>query len=215
MPTVPRLEPQVATAPLPGVRLSPDAPTGAFQPASGPDLSGAAEFFARERAKGDQRAVLEADNQLSELAIKLQGEALKRRGKDALGATEATTAAWQQQAAEIEQHTITGEAQTLAFRQRAVARWASLHEAVERHAAAETHAYDDGEANKGLVNRLNDAVAHYTDPAKVRIAIAEQQAIVKDWGARNGLGAEELKDKLASVTSKTQTAVLERMLTNG
>lgn len=214
MPRIPTLSQQVATAPLPGVRLSPDAPSGAFMPAQPTDLSGAADFFAREKAKSDQLAVLDADNQLSELGIQLQSAALQRRGKDALGATQDTAEQWTKQTASIES-SLRGDTQKMAFRARESARWASLHETVERHADTELRSYDDQTTNAALNNRLNDALSNYQDPTKVGGAIAESKAILTDYARRTGMAPEELQQKIGAAVSRTHVGVVDRMLANG
>lgn len=214
MPRVPVLQQQVSTAPLPGARLSPDAPAAAFQPPAPLELSGVAEIVQRERQKAEQIAVLDADNQLSEVGLQLQTDALKRRGKDALGATGAVAEQWQQRASAIELG-LGSESAKLAFRQRAMARWGTLHETVERHAANEAEKYDEQTTNAALVNRLNDAITNYGDPTKVAGAIAEQRAILKDQARRNGAPPELLEENLATWTSRTHAAVIDRLLTNG
>lgn len=214
MPRVPVLTQRVDTAPLPGTKLSPGAPAAAFQPAAPVDLSGAERFFQEERAKEDQVAVLDADNQLSQLGTDLQTQAFARKGKDALGATKEITQTWKAQSSAIE-GTLATDRQKLAFRQRAQARYASLYDAVERHTASEAAAYDQQTTNAALVNRLNDAIANYQDPEKVAGAIAEQRAILTDYGRRTGIAPEALTQQLAAVTSRTHAAVIDRMLSNG
>lgn len=214
MPRVPVLTQRVDTAPLPGTKLSPGAPAAAFQPAAPVDLSGAERFFQEERAKEDQVAVLDADNQLSQLGTDLQTQAFARKGKDALGATKEITQTWKAQSSAIE-GTLATDRQKLAFRQRAQARYASLYDAVERHTASEAAAYDQQTTNAALVNRLNDAIANYQDPEKVAGAVAEQRAILTDYGRRTGIAPEALTQQLAAIESRTHAAVIDRMLSNG
>lgn len=213
MPRIPTLQQQVGTAPLPGVRLSPDAPSAAFQPPAPTDLSGAADFFQREKAKADQLAVLDADNQLSELSLELQSAALQRRGKDALGASQDIAEQWQQRSAVIE-GTLRG-VQRDAYRQRESARWASLHETVERHAAGEARTFDDQTTTAAITNRLNDALSNYQDPTKVAGAIAETRAIRADYARRNGLSPEVAQQQLGEDVSRVHVHVIGRMLAAG
>src|SRR4051812_12925999 len=98
---VPRRGPGfVPTAPLPGARVSPEAPSSAFQPPAPVDLTGlqrgVQQLVEKEKNKADQLAVLDADNQLAQLQTDLASMATGRRGKDALGAQTDVTDQWKQ-----------------------------------------------------------------------------------------------------------------------
>jgi hypothetical protein len=216
MPTVPR---RVQTTALPAVRISPSAPAEAFQSTTRlPDLSRAtgvaAQLLDEERDRADQVALLDADNQLSELGTQLQTETLAMRGRDAMGARQRAQEGWTKGASEIE-NGLASDRQKLAFKRRAQARWSALHETVERHSANEAQQYDVQQTTSALQNRLSDAVAHYQDPARVTQALAEQRAILTDHARRVGMSPETLTEKLATVTSATHTGVIDRMLTAG
>jgi hypothetical protein len=217
MPTVPRR--RVETAALPGVRVSPNAPAQAFE--SGSTLAAlarpvgiAAEIVEEERQKADQIAVLDADNQLSELGTSLHGDALKMRGKEAMGARQHVREGWETSVSKIASG-LTSERQKVAFQARAQSRWQSLNAAVERHTAQEAERYDTETTTAALQNRMNDAVTNYRDPARVTQAVAEQTAILKDFAKRNGLAPEVVAEKVGTAVSKTHTAVIDRILTAG
>lgn len=214
MPQVPVFNRQVGEAPMPNVRLDDSAPTAAFQSPAPLDSSGMAQAYERMQAHDDQLAVLDADNQLSEHAIALSSAALARKGKDALGATSDTKDQYMKAASDIS-GSLTNERQRLAFEQRAQARWASLHEQVERHTAAEAESYDRETTGAALTNRLNDAVSNYQDPQKVQQALAEQRAILTDFGNRQGMSPEVVTEKVGAVLSRTHTQILDRMLAAG
>lgn len=219
MPVVPRYSsPQVATRALPGVRVNPNAPASAFDVPSAPDLSGATRVVARiaaeEKQKADQVAGLEADNQLAKLETDLRVQALQRKGKDALGATEDVTGEWQKRVSEIE-GSLANDTQRDFLERRAAQRYQSLYGTLERHAAIEHQAYDEQQTKSALDNRLSDAVENYADPAKVSRALAEARAIVADYGRRNGLPEETRKQQSEAVVSGIHTGVIDRMLANG
>lgn len=216
MPVVPRLASrQVATAPLPGARLSPDAPAAAFGVPATVDLSGptklAAGILEEERAKADQVALLDADNQLATLQSDLETQAQQRRGRDALGATEEIQRQWQARASQIGQG-LTSDRQRLAFQQRLAARGQSLYATVERHAAGEAEQYDQDQTTAAVGNRVDAAVK---DPTTAPQAAAEAGAIIADYGTRHGWAPEQITAKRAAATSRVHAAALSELLAGG
>lgn len=215
MPIVPRAQRQVETRPLPGPGISPAAPAEAFASRPRlPDLSGVQKFVDQEREKAAQVALLDADNKLADRQVELHRQALERRGKDAMGATADAREQWDQAASEIGAD-ITDERVQRAFEQRASSRWSSLHEAIESHAASEGQKYDTEQATAALTNRYNDAVTNYRDPAKVGTALSESEAILRDFGKRNGLPPETVEQKVAAARSAVHVGIVDRMLSNG
>jgi hypothetical protein len=217
--TVPRRDQGgVPTAPLPGARVSPNAPTSAFQPPAPVDVSGVtrvvAQLAEKERAKADQLALLDADNQLAQLQADLSVQATNRRGKDALGAEADTTDAWKQGVDKIRGN-LTNERQQLAFEGRVSGRGQSLYETVARHTQSEVQQYDKETTLAALDIRLNDAIKNYQDPAQVGQALGETKAILTDFGRRNGWAPEVVADKVASQVSKMHSGVIEAMLAKG
>jgi hypothetical protein len=89
---------------------------------------------------------------------------------------------------------------------------ARLRAEAEAHAERETNQFDLDTTEGALANRINDAATNYRDPAKVAQALAEQQAILKDFGRRHGIAPEKLKDKLGEQSSKLHMGVLSQML---
>lgn len=212
---VPRRGPGVIpTAPLPNFRHTADE----FAPPNPIDLAPVtrelAGVFERERQKANQVAILDADNQLSETQIELQSEAFKRQGKDALEALPKTAEQWKERASAIES-SLSNDDQKLAFRRLATGRWESLHETVARHTDSEMQKYDASTTDAAIQNRLNEALANYTDPAAVGSAVAETRAIITDFGRRHGVGSDVLKQQTAAAVSRVHAGVIDRMLANG
>lgn len=214
MPTVPRAQRQVEQRPLSGAQLNPSAPDAAFAPKPGLELRGVQQFIEQERQKADQVAVLEADNRLNETAVELERGALAKKGKDAMGATAAARAAWDQAASDVAGE-LTSERARMAVAQRASSRWGQLHSSIEAHAAAEADKYDTEQTTVALSNRHNDAVAHYQDPSRVAAALGESEAILRDFGRRRGLPPEVVDEKIAAARSAAHVGILNRMLANG
>lgn len=220
MPVVPVYPGQQVAPSISAPRVAVDAPVESF--AAGTAIRGAdvsnvqravSDLYQQQQQKADQVALLDADNQLADLGISLQSAALGRQGKDALGATQDANAQWQQATAAIG-NGLSNDRQKLAFQARADSRWNALHEVIERHADTELQKYDDETTSSALTNRTNDAIDNYQDPARVAQAIAEQQAIVADYGARHGLSPESIQEQTAATVSKTHVGVIDRMLAN-
>lgn len=219
MPNVPRRDRVAATAPLPGVRVSPDAPAAAFRPVEPIDISGVtraiADFAAREREKADQLALLDADNRLAKLHTDLELEARQRRGKDALSATADIEAKWQEGVGVIEKELGNNDRVRFAFHNRAGNRWQSLYANVERHAAVETERYDNEVTDTALKNRVNDALTNFRDPEMVAKAAVELRAIVRDHGKRQGWAPEAIEQRTNEQLSRLHAGVISRFLHAG
>lgn len=214
MPVVPHARQQVETRPIPGASINPRAPESAFATRPGLDLRGVQQFVEQERAKADQVTVLDADNRLAETQLELHQAALAKRGRDAMGATAETRDAWDQATSEIGGG-ITSERAQLAFRQRASSRWSSLHASVEEHASSEAQKYDVEQTTVALTNRHNDALTHYQEPERVEGALRESEAILRDFGKRQGLPPDVIDEKVAAARSAAHVGILDRMLSNG
>lgn len=220
MPSVPRRDQSVGTAPLPGVRVPVGAPEAAFgvPGAAAPDLSPitrqVAEFAAREREKADQLAVLDADNQLATLQTDLLTEASTRKGKDALGATEEVHSRWEEGIGSLEKN-LTNDRQRMAFRRAAGSRFQSLYASVERHASAEVERYDADVTETAIKARLNDAMTHYRDPQAVAKAGVELRAVIRDHAQRQGWAPEVTEQKVGEQLSRLHTGVIGRFLAAG
>jgi hypothetical protein len=213
--TVPRRpDSYVPTAP----EGHPNVPAGAFEPPRPIDLSGvdrvANEIAQRERDKHDQLAVLDADNQLSQLQTDLTTKATSMKGKDALAAGPQVDQDWQKGADQI-RNTLTNDRQKLAFENRVGSRYSSLNETVARHTQNELDNYDNQTTAAALDNRMNDALTNYQDPTKVDGAIAETKAILADKARRDGWSPDRLQAATTDRVSKVHTAVINTMLANG
>lgn len=213
MPTVPVYGgPRVQRSPLPNVQQNPNAPAGAFGSPEPVNLSGvqqvAGQLALEEKRKADQVAVLDADNQLASLSTQLETAALQRKGKDALGATQAVQAEWQQKSAEIEGG-LTSDDQRVAFQQHQSARWNALHQTVELHAARESEQYDTEQTKSAIENTYSDALKN---PASVSDAVARTTALWKDYATRQGMSPEAMTDGLNTAVSHLHAGVFERIL---
>jgi hypothetical protein len=215
MPIVPRRTDAIGTAPLPGVRVSPDAPAAAFGvPGNGIDVATPAlrlvEPIAREaRDHADQVAFLDADNQLAKLHTDLETGALQRKGKDAMGALEAVNTDWQKGVGEIES-SLTNDRQKMAFQRAASSRYQSLYANVERHTAAESEQYDRDVSKTALEVRADAALKNYSDPAAVDGAVEQSRAILQGVGRRMGWDQTVTDEAIAKQTSELRANVIKQ-----
>lgn len=104
MPTVPRIERQIATSPIQGGQLS-QPPAGAFDGLNqtmGATEKLAVDIFTEEKKKADQIAVLDADSQISALKTRIDIGLENYKGKDAAGSIDYAKKEWDNGFADIE-----------------------------------------------------------------------------------------------------------------
>lgn len=94
---------------MPGVRVSVDAPDGAFGPPKPIDIRPVIEEanreFEREREKADQVALVSANSRMSAAETAFlygEGGVMRRSGKDSFGAQDELRKKWQETVSEIE-----------------------------------------------------------------------------------------------------------------
>src|SRR5436190_2248004 len=209
--------PQVQRAPIPGPRISPVAPAGAFG-APTPDYTGVLRAVSglveRHRQEADQLTLLDADNQFAQLPTDLHTQATSRQGLDALGATADVQAAWDKGVSDIEGGIRSDRAKD-AFRNRVAGRYQTLYGAVERHAANEYQRFASETTKTAINSRFDEALTNFADPAAVETAVNESRAIISDQGRREGWGAETIAEEQRAQASRIQSVVIARMLAKG
>lgn len=210
--------PVVQREALPGPRVSPALPSGAFGVPASVDTRGVQRLLGQiqseERDRADNLAVLDADNQLSKLQTDLHTQATSRLGLDAFGASQETADAWAKSTSEIE-GSLRSDRQKDAFRQRVAARGASLYSAVEQHTAREYQRFAADTTKTSLDRRFDEALTGYTDPGAVETAVAETRAIIADQGRREGWSPEMVQQEQADRVSRMQVGVVGRYLAKG
>lgn len=216
MPTVPVSPvPQVESSPLRAPRVAPDEVGGIpAVPDLGPMAEQVRSIYEEEKRKTDQVAVTGAAAQVSDLETRLATGARQQLGKNAFTAPDEVAKGWQDGIAEISKG-LSNDDQRLAFANVERAHWGALNSTVQSHVAQQRKVYDDETTQSYLGAEANAAVQNYTDPTRVGESIANQQAAIRDHGRRNGLPDEWVDAHTAEVASKTNTAVIERMLANG
>lgn len=218
MPTVPRYDsPQIRTAPLPGVRATPNAPEEAF--GAGPSFDRLVDtgmrIFEEEKRKADQVAVMDADRRLAEMETSLQYDpntgAMNRKGKDVLGIPDEVKEKWDKGVQEIGKSLSDGT-QRAAFTQRVAARWPSLNGNIQRHVSSEISNYDTQATSSFIDNEREAAVANFLDPRRMDLSISRQKDALDQHAQRNGLPKEWIRENAAKYESATRRAVIARML---
>lgn len=164
--------------------------------------------------KADQVALLDADNQLSNLSTTLETQTLSRHGKDALAAGPEVQDAWSKGSAEIA-NGLTNDRQREAFAARADHHWNLLNETVQKHGDAEFQKYDADNTTAAIQNRLTDSVNNYNDPTRLNQNLAESKDLVTLYGQRNGESPDVIQEKATRASSSIHTGVIDRMLTDG
>lgn len=216
MPTVPTSQRQIATAPLPGVRVQGTAPAEAFAPA--PDLSGVArvagDIAERERATADQIAVNGAEVQASELRGQLHSQITAQKGTNALGSLDTARQAWTDGVAKITDG-LHGDRQKRLFQARAAQHWAELAGAAEQHTATEMRAEDQRTTTALLDMADRDAIDNTGDPAKLALTLDKKRAAIADYGRRQGWTPETIQNKTAEALSSAHLGVIEHLVNSG
>jgi hypothetical protein len=215
--------PRVATAPLPGERVSPNAPPGAFGVPSEIPLGGlqqvSAAIFEDERKKANNSAVLGAASDLvrrhTELLYGPPGHpelgALNQHGENALAIPDQVQKDWQKSVNDISASKLHNDDQREAYARMVNDYGASLFEAVQRHVSNETQQLHDKNTADFVKNEQDSAAASYQDPKFVEASISRQIGALMDQGKRNGWSPDELKQNINDAKSKTYLRTLELM----
>lgn len=237
MPTVNAYGPRkVATEAIPGVRRTaaetPESEGAGFQVAraqalgqigqTGAQVFGAAramyqqhqQIRLEEIQRADDVAVLNAENQLSTWEnTRVYGPrgALTQQGKNAFGLPEELATEYQHKAGEIGV-TLGTDRQRLAFQRVALNRGANLDLTIRRHVYGEMQKYQGAEAQAGVENASNAAIANATDPRRVGVELANAEQIISTHAPQLGLGPEAIAEQIGKVRTKVHVGVIESLL---
>lgn len=224
----PRYQQRAAPDALPGVRRSTTAPGNVFGGESGgPDLSGVqrvvAQRFAEEIKRANTIAVLDAESKLADLETRMlhdpKAGLLTRKGKAAMGIGTEAQDSWARGVAEIEK-SLASDEQKLAFSRSVQSRWSDVRVAIEKHAFAESNAFDDASLKSFLANEGQAALVNFNDRERVQLSIDRRKAAIRDYAERNATRlpidkAEWIKNMEAATTSETHLGVLQRYISRG
>lgn len=214
MPTVPRRQVgYVSQTPTQGAN-----PGNAFMPPQpvdiGPAAGAIAQLVEKHQTEQDQNAVLDADNQLSQLSTSLEVQTLQKRGKDAIGAGLQVEDQWKRQASDIE-NGLANDRQKEAFRVRSDHHFQMLNETVQKHEATEAQNYGNDTIAATIENSRNNAIKHVDDPLIIGQSVAETKDLISELGSRNGWSSAEVQQKQAIGVSGIHSGVVKLLADSG
>jgi len=228
MPQVPRYSgTQVREESVPGVRIEPTASTEAFGGGQSLERLNTAtrglndevvKLVAREKEAADDAASQEAYGRLvtlkNELIYNPETGALTRKGKNAFGVSDEYGQKYQKLAGEIESSLTNGNQKAL-FRRMAEKEALELNGTLERHTFVESQAFQEN-TYKSLVSTLqDDAIKNMDVPGKIDGNMNLITGATMDFARKRGMDATQTKALVTDTVSKTHSAVINRLLTNG
>lgn len=228
MPTVPKLD-RIAEVPgrLPTPRQSVDAPLEAFgggqtlqnfQRATQDATSQMFEIARAEKKKADDVATQDAWVRLNQAKTKLfwdpKDGAMTKKGQDAFGVVDTYGAEFDKQADEIEK-TLYNDDQKAMFSQMRSRERLEFDGQLQKHTFNEAQTFADETTVSGIATSRNEAVLNYQDPVAIQKSLNMQTSFIMSNAERKGLPPEMAQMQVQEANSKTHSAVLERMLTNG
>lgn len=234
MPTVRRIERQVAQDPLRGgykrASSSAIAEGAGVEEARAQKFGSIADFGERvtrfgasmlaqitdaEREATDKAALLEASNKLSDWKNQRiynpNGGALTLKGQAAMPLPEDVRGEFNDVANGIESGLTTAK-QKAAFAQLRSQEWQGLDLTIRRHVFGEMQAYRTQELEAHVDNSVNAAINAANDPKLVNVELTKAVSAIRDSGPSLGLGAEQIEAKVRGITSQTHVGVLEQLL---
>lgn len=181
-------------------------------------LSTAIQIEDEARKKGNQLAVLEADQKLSSLETGLlydrDSGAMNKKGKDAFGLPDQVFESYDKGSDEI-LNGLANEDQKDAFRRMIISRRGDIDKQLQRHISREGQKYDSEVTDSYIANERNAALQNFHDTNRVDLAVARQKSAILDHADRNGLPDEWVKLKTQEVQSKTHSGVINRIVDGG
>jgi len=226
MPVV-RYERQVAPAGQPNLQVNPSSPAEAFGGGQITEntfgaaqrlASTAYQYAAEEKRNTDEIQTLDAINKLkaekNDLLMHYERGFLNRRGRNAFEGRDTTIGEFEKKRGEI-METLANDAQKQAFLRYAYNEQASVIEDVDRHVFREREKFDQETTDASLKMFYNDAINNYQYPQRLKAAMDAQLAVVMDHARRTGKSDQWLIQQTGEITSRTNAAIIERMLANG
>lgn len=225
--------PKVATAALPGARLTqaqtPESEGAGLAEAKAQsaealaNLGGAVahiglDLHARAQQQADDVAELAWENKLhagvTQILYDPDKGALGVKGEAAMGLPEQTAEAYRKLSGGIAQ-TLSNPKQQLAFARTSAQYEQNLDLTVRRHVSEQIQSYEQTELTDFVKNQRDAAISNALDPRMVFDAVGKgTQALTRSAG-RMGLGPEALKQTIDSFTTSTHAGVIDSLLAQG
>lgn len=228
MPSVPRYDSQqVGQAAIPNARLETNAPIEAFGGGQAAAQATQATIGLSQQAfKLAQDEKDRADDtmvkDLYSKAVMAKNRAMydkdtgamNRRGKDAFGVVDEYGESFDKELLEIEKEA-KNDAQRELFNGIKSKLKLELSENLQKHTFVESEKYEDEVNDSALAAAREDGLMNYQNPGKIAESINMQKSIIMSQAGPKGLSDEWVQNKLKEVSSKTNSAIVSRLLANG
>lgn len=214
MPSVPRIDRSVETQKI-GMPQIPTLGVNVPKLDATQVFNAAENLLKEEKNKADQLAYLDYDTQLAGETIRLQVEAMKRQGRDALN-FQSSIEDYDKYASTLT-NTLTNNTQKAAAYRSMSVRRVELDRALQTHAASEVKKFEDNTYLQAKTNDLDVAILNFRDDSRIKSSIAHQKALTLDYAKSNGYTAEDewTKRMIAADTSAIHKNIINRYLANG
>lgn len=180
--------------------------------------SAAFNIAQEEKKKADDLATQDAYIKIAQAKNRLFWDpktgAMSKRGKDAFGVVDEYSASFDKEADEIEKGLVNQDQKGMFQRMRAREKQ-ELDGQLQRHLFGEIKTFDDETTRAGIATTRDEAVLNYQDPSKIEKSLMMQKSFLLSHAERQGFSAEATQLLVQSETSKTQSAIVSRMLANG
>lgn len=224
MPTVQRYNKEPDSLnPIPGARLNPNAANSeAFgggqslenvSTASRNTLFTAEKIMIQHRMAADETAAQDADITAGLLENKLRTDAVKMRGKDAIGAKDIIDTEWKKEIDKIS-GSLGNDRQRQMFLKKANARYVSLDQTIQTHTANETTRYQIETTDAHMQSELTTVTQNSNNQDLVARSMAIRESDFMRKAGILGYDETQIKQGLSEVRSETHQAVIEGMVAN-
>lgn len=174
----------------------------------------ATQYFAQEKQKADQAAVLDADNQLNQWQLNTmfnnQDGVYTKKGKNALDVTNQTVDSFDKYAQELSAKLKDGDQRTR-FNEIAARRKQSLMGDLNRYEYQQRETYYDDVDKSQVETAMQGAALYYDKPDKIAEYNLQMRAVLASQAERKGLPPEALQANLLRFNSQMASNVIQRM----
>lgn len=215
--------PEVRPTPIPGARVTENAPIEAFGGGAGLNaqteaargaLQNVQKIVVLEKAKADQIAFQDADLELSKLQNKIEIDTAKMQGKNAADAPDFASSEWGK-GVEAIRKSLKNDEQRAKFEKSRSLREIMLNETVQKHTFSELDKYDTQSSESSIINARDEAFQHYNDTTRIEASIIKQEETYLGWAKRKGVDEETIKKGLRDIHTKTHSGIITNMLSDG
>ena len=174
----------------------------------------------RQKTIADNTAYQDADLLLSKTQTDIDNSVKQMRGKNALGAIDFANDTWKEKSAEI-RSTLINDEQRAKFDQSVKNREANIYKSTQGHMAIESEKQRVASFNSYTLNERDQAASNYTNEAgefnyaPIRLSLHNQEEAFVNFAQDNGADGETISKGLKDIRTKTHTAVLASMVSDG